>query len=67
MSEDYDEFYNLKVTMRVRIRKFRLDTIENSKWCLKVFDESTKTWEPTPTLDRTGEGATLDPIIIIKD
>lgn len=61
-----DEFYHLKVTMDVRLRKWRIDTIENSKWCLMVFDESTKRWEPTPTLDRTGESATLDPIKRIK-
>jgi hypothetical protein len=63
---DDDEFYHLKVTMDVKLRKFRLDTIENSRWCLMVFDESTKQWEPTGALDRTGEKATVDPIIRIK-
>lgn len=61
-----DEFYVVKVIIQVRLRKWRLDTIENSKWCLWVYDESQKEWEPTTSLDREGENAGLEAVIRVK-
>ena len=63
---DDDEFYKLKVSIVVRLRKWRLDTIDNSKWCLFVYDESQDEWVPCPDLDREGESSGIDSVIRLK-
>ena len=53
-----DDLYDLEVTYRVKIKKWRIDdqSIEaNQEWSLWVYDKVQNKWIQTVNLDRPGE------------
>lgn len=60
-----DMDYDLRVTYRVKIKKWRIDDQNNShnrEWTLKVFDRNLQKWISVGALDRPGEDAYIESI-----
>ena len=57
-----DDLYDLLVTFRVKIKKWRIDPqddIANREWSLKVYDRNLGKWVHTADLVRPGEDARI--------
>jgi hypothetical protein len=70
MSNEDDSIYDLRVTFRVKLKKWRIDDqsiLSNRKWTLMVYDEVVKEKRNTAGLDRPGEAAWIESVTEIKD
>lgn len=70
MSNEDDSIYNLRVTFRVKLKKWRIDDQSipsNRKWTLMVYDEVLKQKKNTSNFDRPGEETWIESIEEIKD
>jgi hypothetical protein len=57
--------YDLRVTFRVKTKKWRIDdqsVSENRRWSLKLYDLVQKSWINVSLLDRPGEEAYIESI-----
>ena len=60
-----DDLYDLEVTYRVKIKKWRIDdqSIEaNQEWSLWVYDKVQSKWIQTVNLDRPGEDVWVEKV-----
>lgn len=58
MSKEDESIYDLSVTFRVKIKKWRIDDQnipDNRHWHLELFDENLDTWIAAMDLNRPGE------------
>lgn len=65
-----DDLYDLLVTFRVKIKKWRIDPQdipENREWSLKVYDRNLEEWTHVTELRRPGEEAHIESIKEIKE
>lgn len=63
-----DMEYDLRVTFRVKIKKWRIDDqsdVANREWCLKVYDRNNGQWVNTNNLTRPGEETYIESIEIL--
>lgn len=70
MSNEDDSIYNLRVTFRVKLKKWRIDDQSipsNRKWTLMVYDEVLKQKKNISNFDRPGEETWIESIEEIKD
>ena len=60
-----NDFYELRVTFRVKLKKWRIDDQsdeDNREWSLLVFDRNLKQWVNVVNLNRPGEEAYIESI-----
>jgi hypothetical protein len=70
MSNEDDSIYDLRVTFRVKLKKWRIDDqsiLSNRKWTVLVYDEVVKEKRNTADLDRPGERAWIESITETED
>ena len=64
-----DDLYDLLVTFRVKIKKWRIDPqddIKNREWNLDVYDRNLGEWTNITELRRPGEEAYIESIRELK-
>jgi hypothetical protein len=60
-----NDLYDLRVTFRVKIKKWRIDdqaSTENREWSLNVHDRNLNQWVNVNELTRPGESAGIESI-----
>jgi hypothetical protein len=70
MSNEDDSIYDLRVTFRVKLKKWRINDqsiLSNRKWTVLVYDEVLKEKENVSDMNRPGEEAWIESITEIKD
>jgi len=60
-----DDLYDLRVTFRVKLKKWRIDdqsNLDNREWSLKVYDRNLGEWVNVKDINRPGEEAYIEDI-----
>lgn len=66
MAESESDIYDLEITFRVQVKKWRIDDqadIANREWSLKLYDRNKEEWVRVIDLNRPGENAGIVSIV----
>ena len=66
MAESESDIYDLEITFRVQVKKWRIDDQTNKanrEWSLKLYDRNKEEWVRINDLNRPGEHAGIVSIV----
>ena len=62
-----DDIQNVSITFNINIKKWRLDDqsiVENREWALEVYDRNLQEWVNVCHLNRPGESAIIESVVV---